>query len=273
MKYGFLGVGNMAGAIIKGLIANGEDGSNILIFDVFAEAMENFKNQFNCVPMQSQEELVALCDVLLLSVKPNILDKVLPSLKRNVGFKTPIIISIAVGKTLEYLENGFGKDKKIVRVMPNINAKVMQSTSGYCPNNNMTPQDEEIVVKLFSAVGSVTKISENMFSIFGVLAGSSPAFAYMYIDSLARAAQKAGMPKAQALQVVASTVLGSAKMILETDNHPWEHIDNVCSPGGTTIEGIAELEENNFQSTITKAFDAVLQKDLLIQQKSQEKKA
>ncbi|MEG3007421.1 MAG: pyrroline-5-carboxylate reductase [Oscillospiraceae bacterium] len=265
MKYGFLGVGNMAGAIIKGLISNGEDGGNIYIYDVFQETLDNFKAEYNCVPMQSQDELVALCDVLLLSVKPNILDKILPTLKKNLGFNNPIIISIAVGKTIEYLEEGFGKDKKIVRVMPNINAKVMQSTSGYCSNSKATIEDENIVVKLFSAVGSMTKIPENMFSIFSVLAGSSPAFVYLYIDALARAAQKAGMPKAQAVEIVANTVMGSAKMILESSGHPWEHIDNVCSPGGTTIEGIAALEEFNFQTTITKAFDAVLEKDLLIQ--------
>ena len=266
MNYGFLGTGNMASAIINGLIKKGKPGKDILIFDVFAPAMEKLKNEYGCVPMESQEALVANCDVLFLSVKPNILDKVLPSLKRNVGYKDPLIISIAVGKTLGYLEDGFGKDKKIVRVMPNINAKVMQSTSGYCCNGNVTENDEKVVIELFSSVGTVTKVPEHLFSIFGVLAGSSPAFAYMYIDSLARAAQKAGMPKAQALEITASTVLGSAKMILESADHPWQLIDNVCSPGGTTIEGVSALENNNFQATLTKAFDAVLEKDHKIQE-------
>lgn len=265
MNYGFLGTGNMASAIIKGLIAKGKPGKNILVYDVFVPAMEKLKEEHGCVPMETQEQLVANCDVLFLSVKPNILDKVLPSLKKNVGFKNPLIISIAVGKTLDYLEEGFGKDKKIVRVMPNINAKVMQSTSGYCCNSKVTEEDEKIVIDLFSSVGTVTKIPEYLFSIFGVLAGSAPAFAYMYIDSIARAAQKSGMPKAQALEVAASTVMGSAKMILESEDHPWQLIDNVCSPGGTTIEGVAALEENGFQATITKAFDAVLQKDYQIQ--------
>ena len=116
-------------------------------------------------------------------------------------------------------------------------------------------------------MGSITEIPEGQFSIFGVIAGSSPAFAYLYIDSLARAAVKAGMPKDKALQIAAQTVFGSAKMVMESEEHPWKLVDMVCSPGGTTIEGICSLEENGFETAVHKAFDAVLAKDKLIRSK------
>ena len=120
---------------------------------------------------------------------------------------------------------------------------------------------------MFSTIGSVIEISEEQFSIFSVIGGASVAFVYLYIDALSRAALKAGMPKKQALEITAQTVLGSAKMVLESGEHPWVLIDQVCSPGGTTIEGICSLEQNGFESTIVNAFDAVLQKDKWIGEK------
>ena len=120
---------------------------------------------------------------------------------------------------------------------------------------------------MFATIGTVLEIAEQQFSMFSVIGGASVAFAYLYIDALSRAALKAGMSKKQALEITAQTVLGSAKMILESGEHPWELIDQVCSPGGTTIEGVCALQENGFESTLVKAFDAVLQKDKWIARK------
>jgi pyrroline-5-carboxylate reductase len=145
--------------------------------------------------------------------------------------------------------------------MPNINAKVLASESGYCANENCTSEQKKMVYDMFSAVGSAIEIPEKFFSIFGVIAGSSPAFAYIYINALAKAAVKAGMPKAQAMEIAANTVLGSAKMVLESNEHPCKLADMVCSPGGTTIEGVCALDEMGFENTVIKAFDAVLEKD------------
>lgn len=267
MKYGFIGAGNMASAIIKGMVKSGINGSNITIFNTSKAKTDVLKAECGVDVAPSQKALIDKADVLILSVKPQVLDKIIETVKNDIGKRKPLIISIAVGKTIEYLETGLGADKAIVRVMPNINAKVLMSTSGYCPNGIVTAEQEEIAEKLFATVGSVTKIPEGMFSIFGVIAGSSPAFAYLYIDVLARAAQRAGMPKKQALEIAANTVLGSSKMVLESKEHPWELVDQVCSPGGTTIEGIYTLEENGFEATIVKAFDAVLAKDKAIQAK------
>lgn len=267
MKYGFIGAGNMAGAIIKGMVKKAGSGSNVTVFNTSKAKTDALMAECGVNVAPSQKALIDTVDVLILSVKPQVLDKIIETIKNDIGDRKPLIISIAVGKTIEYLETGLGTDKAIVRVMPNINAKVLMSTSGYCPNSVVTEAQEQIAEKLFATVGSVTKIPEGMFSIFGVIAGSSPAFAYLYIDVLARAAQRAGMPKKQALEIAANTVLGSAKMVLESNEHPWELVDQVCSPGGTTIEGIYTLEENGFESTIVKAFDAVLAKDRAIQTK------
>jgi pyrroline-5-carboxylate reductase len=267
MNYGFIGAGNMASAIIKGMVKSGINSSDITVFNKSQQKADALKAECGVTVAGSQKELIESVDVIILSVKPQVLDNIIGTIKTDIGNKKPLIISIAVGKTIEYLEAGLGADNSIVRVMPNINAKVLMSTSGYCPNTLVTTEQEQIVEKLFATVGSVTKIPETMFSIFGVIAGSSPAFAYLYIDVLARAAQRAGMPKKQALEIAANTVLGSAKMVLESSEHPWELVDQVCSPGGTTIEGIYALEDNGFESTIVKAFDAVMAKDKAIQGK------
>lgn len=145
--------------------------------------------------------------------------------------------------------------------MPNINAKVGAAMSALCANQQVTQAQKELVARLFCAVGQVKELDESFFPLFGVIAGSAPAFAYLFIDSLARAAVKNGMQKQAALEIAAQTVLGSAKLILESGEHPWVLIDQVCSPGGTTIEGIAALQETGFETGIRKAVDAALEKD------------
>ena len=267
MIYGFLGAGNMASAIIRGMVKGGYKGSSINVYNITMAKAQALEAECGVSVCRSQSELIENSDVIILAVKPQVLTGILNSIKTDLQGKKHLIVSIAVGKTLAFLEEGLGKEQAIVRVMPNINAKVLASTSGFCANENVTEEQKQEIVKLFSTVGSITEIPESMFSIFGVVAGSSPAFAYLYIDSLARAAQKAGMPKKQALEIAAQTVLGSAKMILESGTHPWELIDSVCSPGGTTIEGIYTLENNGFESTVFKGFDTVLAKDKLIQGK------
>ena len=267
MIYGFLGAGNMAGAIIRGMVKGGFKGSSINVYNITEAKSQKLADECGVKVCKSQSELIESSDVLILAVKPQVLTGLMGSIKADLQSRKHLIISIAVGKTIDFLEKGLGEDQAIVRVMPNINAKVLCSTSGYCVNKNVTDDEKKIVEELFSSVGSITEIPESMFSIFGVVAGSSPAFVYMYIDSLARAAQRAGMPKAQALEFAAQTTMGSAKMVLESGIHPLEMADMVCSPGGTTIEGIYALEEKGFQNTVFRAFDAVLAKDKFIQNK------
>ena len=263
MNYGFIGAGNMAGAIIKGMTIGGGgfDGRDIYVYDLNAEASENLAAVCGVNKCVSPADVVKNADVLVLAVKPNVMADAVSPIKDAVMEKAPLVISIAAGKTIEFLEGILSPSLPIVRVMPNINAKVGCATSAFCPNAVVTEDQKNVVKALFSTVGSITELPEKMFGIHGVIGGAAPAFAYLYIDALARAAVKAGMPKKQALELTAQTVLGSAKMVLESGEHPWALIDQVCSPGGTTIEGVCSLEANGFEAALCKAFDAVYEKD------------
>lgn len=263
MNYGFIGAGNMASAIIKGMTIGTKsfDGKNIYACALHKSTTDKLSEECGINSCKNASEVIEKSDVLILAVKPAVLADVVPPIKNKILRKNPLVISIAAGKTLAYLQDLLGNELAIVRVMPNINAKVGCSTSGFCTTDNVFSEQKEIVKVLFETIGSITEIPEKLFGIHGVLGGAAPAFAYLYIDALARAAVKAGMPKKQALDLTAQTVLGSAKMVLESGEHPWELIDQVCSPGGTTIEGICSLEENEFESTLHKAFNAVYEKD------------
>lgn len=263
MKYGFIGAGNMAGAIVKGMTREGSrfNGEDIFITSRTVASAAKLAEECGANVCQTGGEVVAACDVLVLAVKPQVLPEAVTPLEKGITAKKPLVISIAAGKTLDYLESLLPAGTPIVRVMPNINAKIGASTSGLCANTLVTEEQKETVREMFRTIGTVAEVPEKHFGIFSVIGGSSVAFAYLYMDVLARAALKAGMPKKQALEITAETVLGSAKMVLESGEAPWPLIDQVCSPGGTTIEGIAALQDAGFEAALTRAFDAVLEKD------------
>lgn len=268
MKFGFIGAGNMAGAIVKGMMASGAYGGNdIFVTSKTVVSAEKLAEACGVQACQTAAEVIAEADVLVLAVKPHVLPAVLPVLQKEIAEKAPLVVSIAAGKTLPELAEMLPEGTPLVRVMPNINAAIGASTSGLCANALVTAEQKALVRAMFETIGTVAEVAEEQFSIFTVLGGSAPAFAYLYMDALARAGVKAGMSKQQALQIVAETVLGSARMVLESEDVPWALVDRVCSPGGTTIEGIAALQANGFESTIMKAFDAVLEKDLRMSRK------
>lgn len=263
MKFGFIGAGNMVSAIVKGMtIGTGSfSGSDIYVTSKGKVSAKHLAEACDCHFCDTSAEVVAQSDVVVLGVKPHILAEILPDLLPIFAEKKPIVVSIAAGKPLEYLADFLPKGTKILRVMPNINAKIGAATSGICKNAFVTEEEMTLVTEMFQTVGSVIPIDEAYFSQFMVIGGASVAFAYLYMDALARAGVKAGLTKKQALEITAETVLGSAKMILESGEAPWPLIDQVCSPGGTTIEGVMALQAGGFEATITNAFDAVLEKD------------
>lgn len=263
MNFGFIGAGNMVSAIVKGMTigTRSYDGNCIYITSKSGITAENLAKTCSAHFCKTTQEVIDASDVLILGVKPPVLAEILPDMKQAIQKKNLLVISIAAGKTLEYIGSLLSEKTPIIRVMPNINGKIGASTTGICKNDFVTNEQFETAKNMFSTIGTVQEITEQQFSIFSVIGGASVAFAYLYMDALARAALKAGMPKKQALEITAQTVLGSAKMILESGEQPWALIDQVCSPGGTTIEGICALEANNFESTLVKAFDAVLEKD------------
>lgn len=263
MKFGFIGAGNMAGAIIKGMTIGTKSyaGKDIIITSKTVTSAKRLAELCGAKAVKTAAEVAAASDVLVLAVKPHILAEVVPALKEEIAAKHPLVVSIAAGKTLEYLAELLPEGTPIIRMMPNINAKIGASTSGMCTNAFVTEEQKAVVKGMFETIGTVAEVEEAHFGIFSVIGGASVAFAYIYMDALARAALKAGMSKKQALEITAQTVLGSAKMLLESGEQPWPLVDQVCSPGGTTIEGVTVLQENGFESVLVKAFDAVLEKD------------
>lgn len=263
MSIGFIGCGNMATAIIDGIIAGGAvNQEEIFLYDVFVPAMQKLINKYEKIGIcDSEEDVVRKSDAVVLAVKPNVLGGVLNKINSALDESDTLLISIAAGKTIEFIRSSLSHDNRIIRVMPNINAMVNEAMCAYCCNNKATSEDKVLTEKIFNSVGQVMFLEENYFPLFGVVAGCSPAFVYMFIDSLARAAVKNGMKKDTAIMISAQAVLGSAKMVLNSSDHPWELIDKVCSPGGTTIEGVASLQADGFEASIQNAVDKAVEKD------------
>ena len=264
MSIGFIGCGNMAAAIIKGIIKSGViKAQDINVFDVYPPAMDKLSECYGLNVCTGERDVVKKSDAIILAVKPNVLGAVLDKINTALEESDTLIISIAAGKTISFIRNALSHDNRIIRVMPNINAEVGEAVSAYTANKAADASDRKLCESIFSAVGTVMYLDENYFPLFGVIGGCGPAFAYMFIDALARAGVKNGMKKDTALTVAAQTVLGSAKMILESapDEHPWELIDKVCSPGGTTIEGVMSLQRDGFEKAVHNAVNKAVEKD------------
>lgn len=262
MNFGFIGAGNMASAIFKGMLDNNYTNSkNIFIYDTDSEKLKLYLNTLDINICSSYADIINNSDILIIAVKPNIVPTLLPEISDYIKEKKILVVSIAAGITIKTIENLLGFKVPIVRVMPNINAEICLSTTAYCTNDIVTFEESQVIQQCFEAIGYVTKIEENEFAVFAAIAGCSPAYAYLFIDSLAKGAQKYGMNKKKALEIAANAVLGSAKMLANSKMHPWELIDKVCSPGGTTIEGICTLEEYKFESGIVKAVENSILKD------------
>ncbi len=261
MTYGFIGCGNMAGAIINALLdAKFLERVQINIFDVNEDNSVAFAKKSGVNRMENYEALIQGSDVVVLGVKPFVLPRLLTEAKDLIKQYAPLVVSIAASKTIAEIETLLGFAPPIVRVMPNMNAKVLQCMSGICKNAAVTEAQHKIVTDMFGAIGETMDIDEELFGAFTVIASCSPAFTYMYIDALARAAVKLGLNKKQALKIAAQTTLGSAKTLLETDEHPWELIDRVCSPRGMTIEGVSSLQRDGFEAAVAAAVEKAFAK-------------
>ncbi|KOS61900.1 pyrroline-5-carboxylate reductase [Lysinibacillus agricola] len=261
MKYGFIGLGNMTTAIIKGMCKSGDfDPTFIYGYNRTKAKTTKLATSYGIQAASSIEDIMSNCDVIILGVKPQMLPDVLPEVKKHLQ-DNHVIVSIAAGKNITYFQGNLSEVTPIIRVMPNINALIGASTSCYSVSEQVSDVQLQHVISLFETVGTIIEVPEHLFSIFTTIGGASPAFTYMYIDALARAAVREGMPKSMALDIAANAVLGSAKMILQSQEHPWSLVDQVCSPGGTTIQGVSSLQSNHFETTIHDAVAAVTSKD------------
>ena len=262
MNYGFIGTGNLPSAVIRGLITSkAVDPEEICVFDIDASKSAALAKEFDITVSGSAAELTETVKTVLIGVKPNIVPSVLENIKPVVQKSPKLIVSLAAGKTLTELSACLPQNTPIVRVMTNLNSAIGEGMSGICGNSFVTEEAFCKVQKLFGLIGKTITLDESLFSTFLGLASSAPAIVYMFIDTLARSGVKNGMDKKTALAIASQTVIGSAKILAASDKHPWELIDNVCSPSGTTIEGITSLLSTGFESSVINAVDAFIKKD------------
>jgi len=265
MKFGFLGTGNMGGAIIRGyLAAHPDERKNIFAYDADEDKLKAFSDETGIAACGSIEELVRQSDAVVLAIKPFIFDEVVPKL---AAFYTAdkALVSIAAGISMGYIEKLIGKGgAKVVRVMPNTPAMVNAGMSALSRNRHIADEEFQQVLELFRSVGKAEVIPESLMDTVIGVSGSCPAYTYMFIEALVDAAEANGMDREQAKIFAAQTVLGSAKMVLETGVDLATLRQNVCSPGGTTIEAVTVLQNNGFHDNIAEAFNAAVKKSKLI---------
>lgn len=260
MNIGFIGAGNMARAIIGGILENQVvTPAEVHASDPSETAREAVARQYGIATLSNNAEVAAWADILVLAVKPFMLEAAIDDIADAVSPDTTIV-SIAAGKTLEWIDQAFGREMKLVRVMPNTPALVGEGASGICANDVVSDEELQQVLAIFRSVGTVDILTEPMIDVIGAVAGSTPAYVAMFVEALADAAVAEGMPRAQAYQIAAQAVSGSGKLLVQTGKHPGELKDMVCSPGGTTIEGVQVLESRGMRAAVMEAIRAAIEK-------------
>lgn len=257
---GFIGCGNMAQAMLKGILEKGlYKKTEIIVSRRDAGALEKIREEYGVWTTTDNTETAKKADILVLAVKPFQFPAIISEI-RDFVTEDKLVISIAAGQTIKNIESLFGKDIKLARTMPNTPALVLAGAAGICFNAHVLPEEQERTKTLFESFGIAAVIPESrMNAVIGV-SGSSPAYVFMFIEAMADAAVADGMPRTQAYELAAQSVMGSAKMVLETGKHPGELKDMVCSPGGTTIEAVRVLEEKGLRSAVMEAQMACVKK-------------
>lgn len=251
MKLGFIGCGNMAGAIIGGIIASGAARpEDIIGADLSEQARAKIQAQTGICVTSDNTEVVRRAETVFLTVKPQYLEEVIRGI-RDTARPEQLFVSIAAGRSVSWIEERFGDyPVRLVRLMPNTPALVGQGMTAACSNEKVTAEEMDDVCRLCNTFGQVEQVSEKLFDVVTAVSGSSPAYVFMFIEAMADAAVQGGMPRAMAYKFASQAVLGSAKMVLETGKHPGELKDMVTSPAGTTIEAVRVLEAKGFRSAV-----------------------
>lgn len=267
MNIGFIGVGNMASAIINGMIKNDFiSANNIHAYNRTYAKLEKFKESTNINIYSNIEDLIAQSNVLVLSIKPQNFDEILDKYKDLIIKRKCLVVSIAAGYSIEQIENHLTSSLSIVRVMPTIAALINESVSSVCPNKQTSQKEIDYILEMFNSIGYTYQIAEKDLSAMVAISGCASAFTLKYIESLATAGLKNGIPKKVATQVAIQSTLASAKLALSSNENINSLIDSITSPKGTTIAGIAKLEEHAFTSSIIQAVDATIKRDMEIKE-------
>ena len=266
--YGFIGAGNMAGAIVDGLIASGHSGDTTVWSAHDSASALAARTGVRLAP--SAEELVGTSDVVILAVKPHVIPVVLAPLQEILAVRKPLVVSIAAGLTTTRLESLLPDGTRVVRAMPNMAAAVRESMTALTAGAAASEEDLELTASLMGRVGRTMVLDEKDFSAFTALAGSSPAFIFTFIEALARGGVDAGLPKARAVEIVTQALLGSASMVRREAERRAEDgtgrtladlLDTACSPGGTTVAGLIAMEGAGFSPAVTEAVRAAIARD------------
>ena len=258
MKIGIIGAGNMATALLEGFLKSGAAApSELFLSDLSEEKLSVWKKR-GVYCYTDNNTVIEKADIVIFAVKPNVLSEVLSA--AGIRNDNKLYISIAAGFSIEKIESFIGGNAKIIRVMPNTPALVGVGMSVISVNKNVGKDEVALVSQLFLSVGEVVCLDEKYINAATALHSCSPAFIYMLIDAMADSGVKYGIDKRTALKLAAKAVEGSAKMVLLSGEHPQKLKDNVCSPGGTTIEGVLELERCGFKAGIQAAIEACVEK-------------
>lgn len=260
LTIGFLGAGKMAAALARGFVRAGLlTARQVIASDPSEAARAAFAKEVGAKTTASNPEVAKFADVLVLAVKPDQVSTVLADVRDHFTAKH-CLISIAAGMPLAKLEAGLGAGARLIRVMPNTPALVGASATAFALGKSARPEDGELAQKLFSAIGLAFQVKEALLDAVTGLSGSGPAYVCLFIEGLSDGGVAAGLPREVATRLAAQTVLGSAKMVLETGLHPGVLKDMVTSPGGTTIEGLHELEKGKVRGALISAVRAAAEK-------------
>ena len=257
---GFIGYGAMSQAMIGGVLkSNLVLPNKIMVSDIEEKNLDFAKKNYKILVSTNNIEIAKFADVIILAVNPNmyaaIIDEIKDSVKENA-----VIVTIAAGISIDFTQKAFNKNIKIVRTMPNTPVLVGEGMTAICPTALVNKADLEIVLMIFESFGKIEIIDENLMDVIPAISGSSPAYVYMLIEALADGGVLQGLPRDKAYKLAAQAVLGASKMVLETGTHPATLKDYVCTPGGSTIEAVAKLEEKGFRSAIISAMNSCTEK-------------
>jgi len=265
-KIGFIGMGNMAQALCSGFVKSGKiTKENIFAYAPNQEKLKENAAKFGFNPCSSLSEVCDNADTVIMACKPYQIEAVLNELKEDDSLEGKVLISIALGwnfaKYQEFFKHFFfGTSTRIQFVMPNTPAMVGEGVFLFEKSNSLREDERKEVWDLFATLGVVEELSDNLMGIGGAISGCGPAFVDLFLEAYADAAVKYGIPRKTAYKLVSQTVLGSAKLQLETGEHPGVLKDNVCSPSGSTIRGVTKLEECGLRNACIKSIDAIMNK-------------
>lgn len=260
MKLGFIGAGNMGSAILNGILKEGFlTADQIAVTDKAPASCAQFAAQGVRV-MENNKSLASACECVLLAIKPIYTAQVIEEIFEEI--KDKFVISIVAGWNYDMLDRALPKSARFVRVMPNTPLAVGEGMSLISEKCRCTQEEFAFAQAVFASAGKVTKVEDHVFIAATSINGCGPAFVYQFIEALADGAVRYGVPRAMAYELAAQTLIGAAKMVQETGEHPGKLKDAVCSPGGTTIEGVYALEKGGMRATVMDALGATIEKTL-----------